>query len=121
MRSLISALAAAGLLMFTLSCYSADEPYTGQSKAEKPGRAVAEERQRQVQARPEQARPHRRGKAGSQGRRSSREPRPHGREEVSGIQGPLKAPGKKGSDFVWVRSSATPPGSGRIAPSRSSC
>ena len=42
MRSLISALAAAGLLMFTLSCYSADEPYTGQSKAEKPGRAGEE-------------------------------------------------------------------------------
>ena len=28
--------------MFTLSCYSADEPYTGQSKAEKPGRAGEE-------------------------------------------------------------------------------
>ena len=44
MRSLISALVAAGLLTFALSCYSADEPYTGQSKAEKPGRA-GEERQ----------------------------------------------------------------------------
>ena len=28
--------------MLTLSCYSADEPYTGQSKAEKPGRAGEE-------------------------------------------------------------------------------
>ena len=53
-----------------------------------------------AQARPQQARPHRRGKAGSQGRRSFRETRPHGREELSSTQGPLEAPGRKGSDFV---------------------
>ena len=118
MRSLISALAAAGLLMFTLSCYSADEPYTGQSKANKPGRAGEEkqavkskpdpnkpgragEEKQAVKSKPdpEQVRPRRRGKAGSQVRRSSREPRPHGREEVSGIQGPLKAPWQEGQRF----------------------
>ena len=56
MRSLISALAAAGLLMSPLSCYSADAPYAGQSKAEKPGRAVTEESTVNSPARPEQAR-----------------------------------------------------------------
>ena len=58
MRSLISALAAAGLLMFTLSCYSADEPYTGQSKAEKPGRAAEE---RSVKSKPDPNKPGRTG------------------------------------------------------------
>ena len=116
--SSIYALTAAGLLMLTLSCYSADEPYTGQSKAEKPGRAgeekqavkskpdpnkpgrTGEEKQAvKSEARPEQVRPRRRGKAGSQGRRSSRESWPHGREEQSSIQGP-SGPGRKRNDFV---------------------
>ena len=155
MRSLISALAAAGLLMFTLSCYSADDRTPASRRPTSPAAPARKSRQSkpsttptspaaparksrqsspsptrtirprrrgkagsQVQARPEQVRPRRRGKAGSQVRRSSREPRPHGREEVSGIQGPLKAPGKKGSDFVWARSSATPPGSGNSAASQ---
>jgi hypothetical protein len=43
MRSLLCALAAAGLVIFTLSGYAADEPYTGQSKAEKPGRAIGQD------------------------------------------------------------------------------
>ena len=59
MRSLISALAAAGLLMFTLSCYSADEPYTGQSKANKSGRAGDEKQA--VKSKPDPNKPGRAG------------------------------------------------------------
>ena len=40
MRTLISALAAAGVLVFALPGYSADEPYTAKPGVEKPGRAA---------------------------------------------------------------------------------
>ena len=42
MRALISALAVAGLFSLALPSYSADEPYTAESKATKPGRAIEE-------------------------------------------------------------------------------
>ena len=40
MRSLVAALVAAGFVVFSMSAFSADEPYTAQSKADKPGRAA---------------------------------------------------------------------------------
>jgi hypothetical protein len=40
MRLLISALAAAGIIGFSLASYAADEPYTAQPKVTKPGRAI---------------------------------------------------------------------------------
>ena len=40
MRLLISALAAAGIIGFSFGAYAADEPYTGQPKVQKPGRAI---------------------------------------------------------------------------------
>ena len=43
MRAIISALAVAGLFSIALPSYSADEPYTSESKAAKPGRAISED------------------------------------------------------------------------------
>ena len=43
MRALISALAVAGLFSIALPSYSADEPYTSESKAAKPARAISED------------------------------------------------------------------------------
>ena len=40
MRLLISVLAAAGIIGFSLASYAADEPYTAQPKIQKPGRAI---------------------------------------------------------------------------------
>ena len=40
MRALISALTVAGLFSIAFPSYSADEPYTSESKATKPGRAI---------------------------------------------------------------------------------
>jgi len=40
MRLLISVLAAAGVIGFSLASYAADEPYTAQPKIQKPGRAI---------------------------------------------------------------------------------
>jgi hypothetical protein len=40
MRTLISALAAAGVLVFALPGYSADDPYTAKPGVQKPGRAA---------------------------------------------------------------------------------
>ena len=40
MRTLLLALAAAGFVTFTLTSYSADEPYTAKPPIDKPGRAV---------------------------------------------------------------------------------
>ena len=40
MRTLISALAAAGVLAFALPSYSAEQPYTAKPGVEKPGRAA---------------------------------------------------------------------------------
>ena len=42
MRALILALAAAGFVALSLPGYAADEPYTAQPKAGKPGRAIDE-------------------------------------------------------------------------------
>lgn len=42
MRALILALAAAGFVAVSLPGYAADEPYTAQPKATKPGRAIDE-------------------------------------------------------------------------------
>jgi len=42
MRALISALAVAGLFSIALPSYSAEDPYTAESKAAKPGRAIEE-------------------------------------------------------------------------------
>ncbi len=42
MRLLISALAAAGIIGFSMASYAADEPYTAQPKVTKPGRAIDE-------------------------------------------------------------------------------
>ena len=40
MRLLISALAAAGIIGFSIASYAADDPYTAQPKVQKPGRAI---------------------------------------------------------------------------------
>jgi hypothetical protein len=40
MRVLISALAAAGIIGFSMASYAGDEPYTAQPKVTKPGRAI---------------------------------------------------------------------------------
>ena len=116
MRSLISALAAAGLLMLTLSCYSADEPYTGQSKAEKPAAPARKSRQSSPSPTPTSpAAPARKSRQSSPSptrtspaapARKSRQSRPalpripaRGREEVSRRSGAAQGPWQEGQRF----------------------
>jgi hypothetical protein len=92
MRTLISALAMAGVVAFSLAAYAADEPYTAKPAAQKPGRAIDEDT---VKSGGPSTKP---GRAIEEGTtvKKAKKPKEHGRaiDDGSVKSGPVDKPGR---------------------------